>query len=190
MNSIKGVFAGLVLLFGFLLATGLTHAGERKAFAVDGGKRIITTAVVKAQRANAANSFGAGTPEDSSPSPVAYFDSEKVAAAIAKGGVLSDWTGEKNYRVAINRVEKPAVPEIHNLTTHIFYVLEGTATYVTGGSLVDAKTTAPNEIRGTAIEGGETRHLSKGDVIVVPHGVPHWYKEVQSPFILYVVNFR
>ena len=74
--------------------------------------------------------------------------------------------------------------------TDIVYVLEGTATFVTGGTAVDPKTIALNEIRGSAIEGGESRKLVKGDVIVVPHGVPHWFKEVSSPFNYYVVKVR
>jgi glc operon protein GlcG len=47
---------------------------------------------------------------------------------------------------------------------------------------------APNEIRGTSIDGGAAQRLAKGDVFIVPHGVPHWFKEVQAPFLYYVVK--
>jgi len=68
--------------------------------------------------------------------------------------------------------------------------LDGTATFVTGGTAVDAKLVAPEEIRGKAIAGGQSYNLVKGDVIVVPNGVPHWFQEVQAPFIYYVVKVR
>jgi quercetin dioxygenase-like cupin family protein len=41
---------------------------------------------------------------------------------------------------------------------------------------------------GTDIKGGDTHHLSKGDVIVVPAGVPHWFKEVPHSVSYYVVK--
>lgn len=58
----------------------------------------------------------------------------------------------------------------------------------TGGKVVDPKPTGPGEIRGASIEGGETRVLKPGDVVVVPHGVPHWFREVQGPLTYYVVK--
>jgi cupin superfamily acireductone dioxygenase involved in methionine salvage len=76
------------------------------------------------------------------------------------------------------------------LDTDIIYVLEGSAVFVTGGTPVDQKQTAPNEFRGTLISGGVERKLVKGDVIVVPRGTPHWFKEVSGPFLYYVVKVR
>ena len=129
------------------------------------------------------------------PSAVTYIDSAKVAVAFGKGAVL---VGEdermmhaaRNYMVHASRREAPGMAEIHTLDTDIIYVLGGTATLVTGGTAVDAKTTAPNEIRGSAIREGESRRLVKGDVIIIPNGVPHWFKEVQAPFLYYVVKVR
>ncbi len=51
-------------------------------------------------------------------------------------------------------------------------------------------TTAPDEIRGSNIDGGETRTLTRGDVIVVPKGTPHWFKEVAGPVLYYVVKVQ
>src|SRR5688500_16602332 len=123
-------------------------------------------------------------------SPVNYFNSQMVIAAFSKGAVLLDNADGRNYMVHASHRDKPGLAEIHTLDTDIVYVLEGTATFVTGGSAVDPKTIAPNEIRGSAIDGGESRKLVKGDVIVVPHGVPDWFKEVSSPFNYYVVKVR
>jgi quercetin dioxygenase-like cupin family protein len=55
---------------------------------------------------------------------------------------------------------------------------------------VDLKNTAPDEFRGQSISGGDTRQLKKGDVIIIPAGVPHWFKEVTNPFLYYVVKVR
>jgi len=127
--------------------------------------------------------------------PVTYIDSRTVKAAFGKGAVL---VGEdekmmhaaRNYMVHASHRDKPGVAEIHTLDTDIVYVLEGTATLVTGGKAVESNTIAPNEIRGKYIEGGETRKLVPGDVVIIPNPVPHWFKEVSSPFNYYVVKVR
>lgn len=140
-----------------------------------------------------ANIFGAPMPNAralNGHTPVNYFNSQMVTAAFSKGAVLLDDSDGRNYMVHASHRDKAGLAEIHTLDTDIVYVLEGTATFVTGGTAVDPRTIAPNEIRGSTIEGGESRKLVKGDVIVVPHGVPHWFKEVSSPFNYYVVKVR
>lgn len=122
-------------------------------------------------------------------SPVTFFESKAVDEAFARGAVLVDGTG-RSYMVHASRREKAGVAEIHSLDTDIIYVVAGSATLVTGGKAVDPKEIAANEIRGTGIEGGETRQLVKGDVIIVPNGVPHWFKEVSGAFLYYVVKAR
>jgi len=67
-------------------------------------------------------------------------------------------------------------------------VLDGEATIVTGGQMSGGKTTAPDEIRGTSVAGGESHKLVRGDVMVIPNGVPHWFTEVKAPFLYYVVK--
>jgi glc operon protein GlcG len=121
---------------------------------------------------------------------VSYFDKSKVDAAFAQGSVLLDGSNGRNYMVHASRREKPGQAEIHTKDADVIYVLEGSATFVTGGEAVDAKTTAPDELRGSSIRNGETRKIAKGDVIVVPHGVPHQFLEVTNPFLYYVVKVR
>jgi glc operon protein GlcG len=116
---------------------------------------------------------------------VTYFASRDVMAAFEKGMPLLEVPG---YKVHASHREQPGQAEVHTLDTDIIYVLEGTATFVTGGTVVEGQTTAPNEIRGRSIQGGETRNLRKGDVIIVPAGAPHWFKEVSNPFNYYVVK--
>src|ERR1051326_1117809 len=69
----------------------------------------------------------------------------------------------------------------------VIHVLDGKATFSTGGKMIDGKEVAQDEIRGASVEGGQTVQLAKGDVIVVPAGTPHWFKEVDGPFLYYVV---
>ena len=92
------------------------------------------------------------------------------------------------YKIHASRRETPGMAEVHMRDTDIIYVLSGSATIVTGGTVIDGKTVADDEIRGSAIEGGQPRMLLKGDVMVVPNGVPHWFKKVQAPFLYYVVK--
>jgi uncharacterized protein GlcG (DUF336 family)/mannose-6-phosphate isomerase-like protein (cupin superfamily) len=120
---------------------------------------------------------------------VLFFDAKQVSASFSTGAVLLD-ASERNYMVHTSRRDKPGLAEIHTLDTDIIYVMEGTATFVTGGTAVDAKEIAANEIRGSRIEGGVTRQLSKGEVIIVPNNTPHWFKEVNGEFLYYTIKVR
>jgi len=118
-------------------------------------------------------------------SAVTFMDSKTVAAAFIKGQPLLE---NNQYKVHASHRDGPGKSEVHEHETDIIYVLEGTATFVTGGKVVDGQTISPGEIRGASIAGGETRKLVKGDVIIVPQGTPHWFKEVKAPFNYYVVK--
>ena len=122
--------------------------------------------------------------------PVKFIDAKFVADSFAKGAVLEDGSNGENYMVHASRRDKPGMSEVHELDTDIIYVLEGTATFVTGGRSVDPKMVAANEFRGSMIDGGETRQLQKGDVVIVPKGTPHWFKQVDGAFLYYVVKVR
>jgi len=102
--------------------------------------------------------------------------------AVEKGGTLA--TGV-DYRVSINTRTGTGQCEVHEKETDAFYVHSGTATVVTGGKAIDLKLSRPGQWLGTGIEGGETHQLVKGDVIVVPAGVPHWFKTVSAPAFVY-----
>ena len=127
---------------------------------------VLLTAVV----------FSAGVP-----AAVHYIGHDKVSATMAKGGAVVEDPG---LRVLANRRESGEV-EFHEKTNHIFIIVEGEATFVTGGTMVDAKQTAPNERRASKLEGGQTHHLTKGDVITIPAKTPHWWKEVPTKTIAY-----
>ena len=113
-----------------------------------------------------------------------------MTAAFAKGAVLFDAEDGRNYMGHASHRDAAGMAEVHELDADIIYVLEGSATLVTGGTAENLKATAPNELRGSGIHGGETRRLAKGDVLIVPKGTPHWFQQVSSPFNYYVVKVR
>lgn len=116
---------------------------------------------------------------------VLHLSHDQVAAAFAKGATM---LATNNFKVMAGRRTAPGEVEIHDHDTDIFYILEGSATFVTGGKAVEAKASGPGETRARAITGGNKRHLAKGNVIVIPKGVPHWFKDVKGLFLYYVVK--
>jgi mannose-6-phosphate isomerase-like protein (cupin superfamily) len=89
-----------------------------------------------------------------------------------------------------SRRDKAGQVEVHALDTDLIYVQDGTATLVTGGNIVGGKVIETNEIRGDSITGGETRKITRGDVIAVPNGTPHWFQAVKGTLTYYVVKVR
>jgi glc operon protein GlcG len=133
---------------------------------------------------------GAAALTEQKMTPVKFIDAKLVADGFAKGAVLDDGSNGENYMVHASRREKSGLSEVHELDTDIIYVLDGTATFVTGGKSVDSKLVAANELRGSMIDGGDTRELKKGDVVIVPKGTAHWFKQVDGAFLYYVVKVR
>jgi mannose-6-phosphate isomerase-like protein (cupin superfamily) len=115
------------------------------------------------------------------PAAVQYIGHDAVSATMAKGGAIVEDPG---LRILANRREAGEA-ELHEKTNHIFIIVEGEATFVTGGTLVGVRQTSPDEKRASRIEGGQTHHLSKGDVVTIPAKTPHWWKEVPTKTVAY-----
>jgi quercetin dioxygenase-like cupin family protein len=114
-----------------------------------------------------------------------YVSAADVATAVAKLGknplesapILK--MGPYNLNVE-HRLAAPAQQaSIHDKDAELFYVMDGGATLVTGGKLVEGVQTGDNW-RGKAIEGGTAQKMSKGDFMMVPPGVPHWFTNIQG----------
>ena len=118
---------------------------------------------------------------DGVPTVVTYVPNSKVTEVMTKGGEI---VNDKGLIILANRRGAGEV-EVHDKTNHIFIIVEGEATFVTGGTLVGAKNTAPGQIRAASLNGGQTHQLRKGDVITVPAKTPHWWKEVSTKTIAY-----
>lgn len=121
------------------------------------------------------------------PAALRYWPADQVRASFARGGVLTETPG---YKVHTSRRVEPGQVEVHTRDTDIIHLLEGSATFVTGGTLQDGREIAPEEIRGTRLEGGTTQVLRPGDVVIVPNGTPHWFKAVEGPVLYYTVKVR
>jgi quercetin dioxygenase-like cupin family protein len=116
---------------------------------------------------------------------VSYFGHESVGMKLDKGG---SFLSTPTYSVSASHRDKGGQVEVHDKETDIFYVTDGTATFLTGGTMIGGKLTKPDQHLGTEIKGGETHDLSKGDVMVVPAGTPHWFKVVPDHISYFVVK--
>jgi mannose-6-phosphate isomerase-like protein (cupin superfamily) len=126
-----------------------------------------------------------------------FTSSADVAALIAKAksdhkanqAVVSEpmlelgsYDGHLEYRASVG----PAA--VHEKEAEIFYVIDGSATLVTGGKLVNEKRTNPSNLSGSAIEGGTPRTVAKGDFFLVPENTPHWFSSIDGVLVLFSVH--
>jgi glc operon protein GlcG len=163
-------------IIGGVGVSGASSAAQDEMLAIAGANAFKTESAVSASTAS---------------KPVTYFESKQVAAAFKSGASLTEGAIGLNYMVNPSRRDRPGEVEVHTLDTDIIYIVEGSATLTTGGTLVDSKTTAPNEVRATSVTGtSEARRLKPGDVIIIPAGVPHWFREVNGTLLYYVVKVR
>ena len=110
------------------------------------------------------------------PQRVHYIDHDKVAAAFVKGGRIIE---DEGLIVIANRgVQRGS--EMHDHTNHVFIIVDGEAEFITGGKMVNPKVTDPGQTRATGVEGGESHHLTKGDVITIPAKTPHQWKDTSK----------
>jgi mannose-6-phosphate isomerase-like protein (cupin superfamily) len=124
----------------------------------------------------AAISFGGGVP-----AAVHYIGHDKVTQVMSKGGPIVSDPG----LVVLAQRREAGVAEYHERTNHVFIMVDGEATLVVGGTMVEPKQTAPYQMRAPSTEGGTTYHLTKGDVITIPAKTPHWFKEISTKTVAY-----
>lgn len=156
--------------------SGAASAQQDEEMAIAGANILTTNAKVSDMKS-------ANSP------PVLFFDAKQVSTSFSTGAALLNG-GDRNYMIHTSRRDEPGMAEVHKLDTDIIYVVEGNALFVTGGAVVEGKETAPDEVRGSRIEGGDARRLTKGEVIIVPHNTPHWFKEVNGQFLYYTIKVR
>jgi glc operon protein GlcG len=177
MTALPGVTTFTPLQGGVPLLVGSTYVG---AVGVSGG----ASAQQDDEIAQAgADSFSAAPSADAS--AIGFIPAEEVKRALSRNGAL---LSTPEYKVNASRRDVAGQAEIHLQDTDIFYFLSGSAGLVTGGRVIDAKSAEPNEIRGTRIEGGTLREIHAGDVVSIARGVPHWFRDVNSPLEYYVVK--
>ena len=110
----------------------------------------------------------------------------KKAIAAANGNQANSAIANTDqYRINIVHREKAAGALAHEGNTELHYIIDGTGIVVTGGKIVPGAGGA----NSATIEGGETHAVKKGDVLLVPAGSAHWYKEVTTPITYLEVRF-
>jgi mannose-6-phosphate isomerase-like protein (cupin superfamily) len=92
-----------------------------------------------------------------------------------------------NHILSVSHREKDGVAELHQNKADVMIIQSGEATLVAGGEVIDPKPTAPNEIQGSGIKGGEKHSVAPGDVIEIPAGVPHQFFLAPGKQITYLL---
>lgn len=129
--------------------------------------------------------------------PKLYSSAADIAAMIAKSKndrkegqaivtqrilQLAPYNANLEYRSSVGAAA------VHAKEAELFYVIEGSATLVTGGTLKDERRTNADNLTGSGIEGGATRHVAKGDFIIVPENTPHWFSEINGTIVLMSIH--
>jgi mannose-6-phosphate isomerase-like protein (cupin superfamily) len=123
--------------------------------------------------------------------PATYLTNAELTAALKKateGNADMSTAAVKNtdqYRINIVRRGKAAGAIAHKPGTEVHHIIDGAGTLVTGGTIV-----RPAGGGMATIQGGESRHVGKGDVILIPENTPHWYKDVEGSITYLEVRFN
>jgi hypothetical protein len=129
---------------------------------------------------------------------------QKTAAALVSDQALRvvSINGEYNVGVGVVHRAKTAGRDApsgieHSQITEIYHVMEGNATLVTGGTMENLTEVPPDSpivavlngpsTRGGPIRNGVSRKIGSGDVIIIPPNTPHWFSEITSDQIVYLV---
>ena len=95
---------------------------------------------------------------------------------------LAPYAANLEYRASVG----PAA--VHETEAEVFYVIEGSATMITGGKLVGETRTNAANLSGTGIEGGKSQAVAKGDFIIVPENTPHWFSAINGSVVLMTLH--
>jgi mannose-6-phosphate isomerase-like protein (cupin superfamily) len=141
---------------------------------------VLTTAAIAQQPAAPA-------------APKTYTSASEITAMMAKAKSerkadqpllaqnilrLAPYNASLEYRGTVG----PAA--VHEKEAEFFYVIDGSATLVTGGKLVGETRTNAENLSGTAIDGGSPQAVAKGDFIVVPENTAHWFSKIDGTLVL------
>lgn len=95
---------------------------------------------------------------------------------------LAPYNANLEYRAAVG----PAA--VHEKEAEMFYVIDGSATLVTGGKLSGETRTNPENLSGTGIDNGMSRNIAKGDFVIVPENTPHWFSAINGTIVLMSIH--
>ena len=134
--------------------------------------------------------YAVQTPTVSAPatylSEAALMATLKDAAKTAPAMHTAPVKLAEHYRINVVRRTSAQGAIAHPDGTEVHHIIDGSATFVTGGTIVPAAGAAAGS---ATIDGGESRRVSNGDVILVPAGTPHWYKDLEGSITYLEVRF-
>src|SRR3954469_6583533 len=155
----RAVFAGVTLVF----VSSIVSAQQPAASAPSGGpgRTMVSAADVAAMIAKA------------------RVDRKPDQALLAQSMIRLD-----QYNVSLEYRSAVANAAVHETEAELFFVVDGSAMLVTGGRLKNETRTNAANLSGSAIDGGVSRHVAKGDFIMVPEGTPHWFSAIDGTIVL------
>ena len=136
-------------------------------------------------------------PAKQAPATKTYTSAADIAAMMAKAKnerkqdqanfiqpilQLAPYGANLEYRGAVG----PAA--VHEKEAEMFYVIDGSGTLVTGGKLAGETRTNAENLSGTAIDGGDTKAVAKGDFFIVPENTPHWFSKINGTLVLMSIH--
>jgi len=144
-----------------------------------------------------------GTATDISRAEVEATVQKTASAAVSDQAIrVVSINGEYNVGVGVvHRAKSDATSKggsvEHSQITEVYHVIEGNATFVTGGTIENARESAPDSpvvkvlngpsTQGGVVNEGVSRKVGPGDVVIIPPNTPHWFSEITSPQIVYLV---
>ncbi len=158
-----------------------------RTFAVSIALSVVTAAAVAVALARPP------APQMAAPELKTYTSAADVQALIAKSkaerkpdqaNVNSRLLTFDPYSVNMEYRGALGPGAVHEREAEVFYIIDGTATLITGGKLINETRTNPTNLSGTGVEGGITRTVSKGDFILVPEGTPHYFSAIGGNGVL------
>src|SRR5262249_3448122 len=125
---------------GGIGVSGAASANQDEELALAGAAAFSESAKADPRSKSSSATDISGAPMTQTPNDAIFIDAKRVAAAFSKGQPLLETAG---YKVHASRRLEPGQVEIHTLDTDVIYVVDGSATLVTGGKAIDAKEIAP-----------------------------------------------
>ena len=144
-----------------------------------------------------------GTATDVTKSEIEATVRKTAAAPVSDQAIrVVSINNEYNVGVGVVHRAKTAGRDVgggieHSQITEVYHVIEGNGTLVTGGPMTDLKEEPADtpvvkvlngpSTGGGAVEGGVSRKIGPGDVVIIPPNTPHWFSEITSDQIVYLV---
>jgi mannose-6-phosphate isomerase-like protein (cupin superfamily) len=139
---------------------------------------------------------GAAAPPPAAPAPGSSgtYKTDGDLMAVLQRSIAANGNNMATSNIA--NTDQYSINIVHRVTgagaiahpgwTEVHHIIDGGATFVTGGTIV-------RPVAGSGgvatIEGGVSKHVGKGDVVVIPENSPHWYKDVDGSITYLEVRF-